>query len=171
MAGAVSSLFHFTYRAADAREARALLKISSALACARKLKREGRRLKLDGRGGLMVAPPLDSQQRRRYSSVAPVLEKLLSPELKNWAEYINGASVLLERLVAAGARPREVEGELVADVPAGDMQARMAMDLYGPAVVKLLSAHAIVRAEQERVALWRRRTFAWPDGFDGRVAT
>lgn len=161
MVDAVSSPRDFTYSAQEARQAHALLKISIALACARKLRDEGRRLVLDSRGGLMVDPPLDSDQHRRYAGSGTVLEKLLSPQLKNWSEYIDGASVLLERLAAAGARPRESDGHLIADLPHGATELRVMVAFYSAAAAKLLRAQAIVEAEEERVSPWWRRAFAW----------
>lgn len=149
------------YSAAQARQARALLEICAALACARKLRAEGHRLELDSRGGLKADPPLDDDERQRHASSGPVLEKLLSPQLKDWAEYIDGASLLLEELAAAGARPREADGRLVADLPDGAARVRMKMDFYGAAALKLLRAQAIVRAEAQQPSPWWRRAFAW----------
>jgi hypothetical protein len=163
MVDADSSPRDFRYSAGDARQAHDLLKITVALACARKLRADGRRLELDSRGGLKIDPPLDSDQQRRYAISGSVLERLLAPPLKNWAEYIDGASMFLEQLVAAGARPGEADGRLVADLAdnANATRMRMLVDFYSSAAVKLLRADAILRAEEERTSSWWRRAFAW----------
>lgn len=161
MADAPSKPGEIRYSAAQAREARALLEICAALACARKLRAEGRRLAFDSRGGLTVDPPLDDDERLRYASAGPALEKLLSPPLKDWAEYIDGASVLLEELAAAGARPREADGRLLADLAPDAARMRIRMDFYSAAAVKLLRAQAIVHAAAQQPAPWWRRAFAW----------
>jgi hypothetical protein len=161
MDDAVSSSTEFTYSAQEARQAEVLLKISIALACARKLRDDGRRLELDSRGGLMVHPPLDSFQQRRMAESGALLEKLLSPQHKQWADYMDGALQFIEQLIADGARPRVTDGRLVADLPEDATCARAMMEFYGAAAIKLLRAHAIARTEEQRHSPWWRKVVAW----------